>query len=655
MSEDRTQVTYSEISACLTLGNQRSFMLPAAAGAGKTGALVETIRRSLEINEDALFFSGAQVAAITYTRAAAAEIHQRLAFDTRVRVSTIHSFAWAMIQPHPLAIRESLLAQTEERLAKDRVAKSKERITTGPTAKARMRRIERAERRMEQLPNTTRFFYSPNAHTPERDELGHSEVLSTFSDLLARKPLLQSILVGRFPILLIDEAQDTSKSLLPTLIEMTREYDRKFTLGLFGDLMQRVYLDGVPDLGKDLPPHWATIQTLDKNRRSDVRIVDLANSIRRPVFANQDQAPESSALGTVRFFSFPSGESDSRDELRVRQYMANVTGDPEWNVRYVPGATPTVKTLVLEHRIAATRLGFEALWDVMSSSPVKEQLFGPDEDLPPFIAFLAEVSALVYEISAGNLRRADRLLAAIRSSQEGTASTRVESVTHPESAQQTMDSPRIRAQAFKHRVETSSNTRSIVSVLEAIKETGVFNLSVEAEDCLAYLNEQQATQDQPGRADTIERDGGGTDQQIFENWADVIKLPLSEFAAYLEYRSGRAEFDTQQGVKGLEFPRVIVILSDAEARGKLYQYDRYVAETEGASARLETQIADKETVADRTRRLFYVSCTRAKNSLAIIHRPKLASSESYSQDFSDFFSDGEMVSWEQLLESTTEP
>ena len=377
--QDRAAPSYAEIAKCLTFGDQHSFLLPAGAGAGKTAALTTAIRSAVSINADALFFTGAQIAAITYTRAAAAEILQRVEYDPRVWVSTIHSFAWEMIKSHPRAIRAALIRQISKKLDDEQQLKSRERDSTTPTAVARTRSILRNERRLELLPSTKRFHYSPESNIPGQGELSHAEVISVFAELLAEKPLMRSFLVSRFPVLFIDEAQDTTKSLLPGFIDITRSHNTKFTLGLFGDTMQRVYLDGVHNLEADIPEHWRAIPALDVNYRSDGRIVELANKIRSQAGSEYNQDVSSSNDGSVRFFVLPKDSAGYQTELMVKKFMASSTRDSRWDPSSASNGSPLIKTLVLEHRFAAERLGFLDFYDAMNVTATKEKMFGRED------------------------------------------------------------------------------------------------------------------------------------------------------------------------------------------------------------------------------------------------------------------------------------
>lgn len=86
-----------------------------------------------------------------------------------------------------------------------------------------------------------------------------------------------------------------------------------------------------------------------------------------------------------------------------------------------------------------------------------------------------------------------------------------------------------------------------------------------------------------------------------------LAAPFSQIEPYADYVSGKAHFDTHQGVKGLEFERVMVIMDDNEARGFMFKYENLF----GGKATSDPSV-------DSTRRLFYVTCSRAEKSLALV-------------------------------------
>ena len=71
-------------------------------------------------------------------------------------------------------------------------------------------------------------------------------------------------------------------------------------------------------------------------------------------------------------------------------------------------------------------------------------------------------------------------------------------------------------------------------------------------------------------------------------------------------------------MKGLQFDRVMVIMDDSDAGGFLFSYDKLFGAKEKTRADLTNEREGKETTIDRTRRLFYVTCSRTKGSLALI-------------------------------------
>jgi DNA helicase-2/ATP-dependent DNA helicase PcrA len=62
----------------------------------------------------------------------------------------------------------------------------------------------------------------------------------------------------------------------------------------------------------------------------------------------------------------------------------------------------------------------------------------------------------------------------------------------------------------------------------------------------------------------------------------------------------------------------MVILDDDEVRGFMFSYDKLFGAVEPTARDIQNEQDEKETSIDRTRRLFYVTCSRAEESLAIV-------------------------------------
>jgi DNA helicase-2/ATP-dependent DNA helicase PcrA len=74
----------------------------------------------------------------------------------------------------------------------------------------------------------------------------------------------------------------------------------------------------------------------------------------------------------------------------------------------------------------------------------------------------------------------------------------------------------------------------------------------------------------------------------------------------------------QTFLKGAEFDRVLVVLDDAESTHFQFSYEKYLGLKELSETDRKHIAAGEETTVDRTRRLFYVSCTRALKDLAVV-------------------------------------
>jgi DNA helicase II / ATP-dependent DNA helicase PcrA len=62
----------------------------------------------------------------------------------------------------------------------------------------------------------------------------------------------------------------------------------------------------------------------------------------------------------------------------------------------------------------------------------------------------------------------------------------------------------------------------------------------------------------------------------------------------------------------------MVLMDDEEARGFLFGYDKLLGARAPSAADIKNAQEGKETSIDRTRRLFYVTCSRARSSLALV-------------------------------------
>jgi DNA helicase-2/ATP-dependent DNA helicase PcrA len=123
------------------------------------------------------------------------------------------------------------------------------------------------------------------------------------------------------------------------------------------------------------------------------------------------------------------------------------------------------------------------------------------------------------------------------------------------------------------------------------------------------------------------------------------KLPssFSQIKNYDAYIANQSPFGTHQGVKGLEFPRVMVILDDEEARGFLFSYEKLFGVKALTTADLNNIRDGRDTTVLRTMRLFYVACSRAEKSLAVVAYTENASALKAHVLKEDWFTEDEII------------
>ena len=71
-------------------------------------------------------------------------------------------------------------------------------------------------------------------------------------------------------------------------------------------------------------------------------------------------------------------------------------------------------------------------------------------------------------------------------------------------------------------------------------------------------------------------------------------------------------------MKGAEFKRVLAVLDDEESDYPLFSYGKYFGITPLSDTDRENLRQGDDSVFDRTRRLFYVCCSRAIQDLAVV-------------------------------------
>ena len=586
------------IAACLDLEKPKSFFLYAGAGTGKTRAVVEAMDIFRIRNGTQFRQSGQKVAVITYTNAACDEIRRRIDFDPIFAVSTIHSFAWEQIRTYHKDISAWLRVRLSTEITELQTKQASGRPGTRAAAERRVQ-IESKQKRLQHLDVIKQFTYNPNGENIGKNSLNHAEVIAVTAALLADKPLMRQILIRKHPVLLIDESQDTQKDLIDAFFALQAKYPNQFCLSLFGDTMQRIYADGKVGLEQAVPADWEK-PAIAVNHRCPKRVVALLNRIRSEADDAQQEPIQDAQEGLVRLFLIDDVDDVDKPkvETAAARKMAEVTSDDEWMNQQA------IKVLTLEHHMAARRIGFDRFFEPLYSiGNFSTRLL--DGTLNGVAFFTQQVLPLVQAMRSKDRFAVARIVkdySPIVSPERLSAS--VTSLEEIRKAGKSVES------VFS--LWDDGADPVLLDVLKVIDHEDLFGIP----DVFAPILSDAVGQEE--EIGSVPADAEGDRNPAVDAWREALSVPFSQFEAYADYISDRSPFGTHQGIKGLQFPRVMVILDDNEARGFMFSYEKLLGAKALTNRDEQNRLQGRETSVERTRRLFYVTCSRAQQSLAVI-------------------------------------
>lgn len=588
-----------EIYACITSEPPTSFVVTAGAGAGKTTSLIKAMDRVIVEHGATMRMKKQKVACITYTEVAANEIREDVNADALVHVSTIHSFYWTIASGFQADIKAWLQKDLQSRID-DLVVKAQ---NFGPrvrqnTRDNNKRDQERLAKHLEDLKKVTTFRYGMGGDYP-KGVLGHEDVLQLADYLLKTRELFRRLVALNYPFVFIDESQDTFEEVVESFRMVELQMRGKFCLGFFGDPMQKIYLRGSGKI--ELEDSWKGI-TKPENFRCAQTILHVANAIRaqgdglkqeRGLHEGIDGEPQP-VEGSARVFVLPNTVSRNDALAQVRAWCAAADDDGGWVAPEL-----AVKILVIVHRIAAKRLGWDGIFAALSEKApdnIKQGLLdGKGWPVQPFLNFVLPIVAAMRdgkEFDAMNILRTQcpRLAANNLVGQNAAALLR-------EVREATLELVRM----------MGDENCSIRDVATHLCATRLLTLDERLERVLGLQSDPVGTE----IADT--EAGQPSDLPILK----LLACPAPQLTPYGRYVSEGSPFATQHGVKGAQFDRVLVVMDEEENDYRLYDYERVLGDAQASAADREAFANGDDNTWSRTLRLMYVCCTRAKRSLAL--------------------------------------
>lgn len=574
----------------------RHFVMVAGAGSGKTTSLVKALAQIERTQGSALRRNGQQVACITYTEVAVEEIRGDVGIDELFHVSTIHSFLWTVIKPFQNNLREWVINRLQEKITEEHEKIDNPRTREATKARA-AENIEHYNRQLTEI-NAVKSFRYGTGSDYANGVLGHSDILRIGPEFIAEHALMQTLLTRRFPVIFVDESQDTDPAFVDALREVARAVPIGFCLGFFGDPVQKIYMQGAGPI----PPEegWETLEK-PENFRCPQAVLRVINRIRaeddqleqtrgRHVVVNGEDAP---VEGSARVLILPADDRRQERLEEARRWLAEQDGDEGWLEQEDEEA---LRLLVLVHRMAATRLGFPNLYSALNDRSPEELSSGLIDGtawvVRPFLSYVLPA------VLARHERREFEIMRILRK-----------------------HCPRLQPDALAG-VETAGLLNSLQGQIDELVAMLQAGSGARVGDVVRFMRDSNLVAFDERYIDLIDLHAG-TAEPVTNPATDNAALRFmqcnaSELWGYRNYIEKMSPFATQQGIKGAEFEKVIVVVDDQEGRTNTFSYGKYFGVTEPSDTDRANTVAGKDSVIDRTRRLFYVCCSRALSDLVVV-------------------------------------
>lgn len=598
------------------INNGRNFLLSGGAGSGKTYTLVQVIKRVIEENPSAM------IACMTYTNAAVKEIEERVGHE-HLNVTTIHDFLWDHIKHFQKELKLCLVE-----LANDDDVKAIDVAGVDLVSDDFFDELEK-DIQYKEYSRITQGIIS------------HDEVIALSDKVFECYPKLGDIVKDKFKFIFVDEYQDTQIEVIRIFLEHFQLTEKRNVVGFFGDAMQSIYDKRIGRLDAYRGEESGKVREVQKrqNRRNPRLIYELANCLRTDGLTQVHSTDESAPNmvdgvvkeGVIKFLYSENGNVDA-----VKDHLG-------WDFT----DTKETKELNLTHNLIAGKARFQTLMDIYDKDKIleykkrirkyikdnsidhdfSEMTFGEViehlktgksgrelkkvEPAPKQQEFIDAHQVLYnsaletkYDVFSKVYVNKDQLLDDKKQDEDDEnkkGSKRDDLIKHLYRLQDIIWLYQnekyydfLLVTDYKGQLSSVSEKRTLKQRIDSLIEVGdktIGEVIEEANDNRVCIKD-----------DKLER-FSVEKKYIFDQ---VENVPFKELQALYEYLEGRTPFSTQHKTKGTEFDNVLVILDNGDWNNYNFEY-------------LFTNRTDKASVLERSQKIFYVCCTRAKENLAVYY------------------------------------
>ena len=659
MVEGRLEIEdeVKEILQCIE--NKKNFVLTGGAGSGKTYSLVSLIQ------EIGRLYPNKSIICITYTNNAVAEIKSRISND-KLFVSTIHEFLWKIIKKYQKELKETIIEiiyREEEKykkftLPKDNLEKNEMKIN------------------LEYFLNSEIVYDEYYSLKSEEDsKIGHDEVLLIAEKMFEKYFKLCDILKDNANFIFIDEYQDTSEEVTNIFLNHINKSKKENIIGFFGDSMQSIYETGIGNIKDDSLKRINKIQ----NRRNPLKVIELTNKLRddgikqipsKDIQAtNIDEGTGKIKEGNVKFIY---SDNNILEELK-KTYIFN-----DWDFKN----TLNTKELRLTHKLNAENSGFKELYNLYTNdfiyskliSKLKEKKISEDEDINNFGYIIEKFPIFsgkgkikknileqvdmkskkeiekIKDIEWGKIKNSFINKDSLLGYKFNGLTEKYESTSNRDKILQKLDliyesinlynenkyvelfkKLKIKISSYEDKIKIRKEMNELIELMKSQNDK-IYEIIDKANNILNIKNDERYIE-------FIENKG-------WYLWNRIKDISFSEYVKSIEYQKEYFPYSTQHSVKGSEFDNVLVILDN----GKWSKYNFNLLLENIFD---ENNILDKtkKDIFNRTKKLFYVCCTRAKENLIVfiqINNQKI-NKEKIISNAKELFGEENVISGDELI------
>ena len=613
----------------------QNFILEGGAGSGKTYSLISIIEKiSMEEPKKS-------IVCITYTNNAVAEIRSRIINDN-LRVSTIHDFIWHVIKNFQKEIKECLveLINDDEQIlfVAPKEVLGEELISLDYFDGVRVEYTE---------------WYSMSITEQNKVQISHDHILIVAEKMFSKYKKLSDILKDTANYIFVDEYQDTSPLVVKILLEHLKKSTRDNIVGFFGDSMQSIYDSGVGNIDS----YGLEKIQKNQNRRNPRKVINLANKFRSDGLV---QIPSSDVAapnmnngnvieGTVKFI-YGDGITHLED-LRNSELFKELEFD-------IPQKT---KELRLTHKLNAETAGFSKLFELYSSDLLVKLItdmkkkFNASElvdkgktfeelveeaqivvrkggpliidivkSIPELLAIYEEIKTFSFEevISKSKVNK-DSLLAY----KFNGLSSRYEAGTDRDRILQRLDLIFELIELYKIGKHNEFLRITCFKITSSADKINLSKIMKEISDNDITIGKVIKLAERTGLISKDDLFTNFIENKGYYLWLRLEKLPFQEYVNSIAYLREYVSVITQHKVKGSEYENVLVLLDN----GRWNQYNFNSIFGKGSS---------NEKVQNRTKKLFYVTITRAMKNL-IVYMP--CNDQQILEKAKDYFEQSDIV------------